>query len=116
MSIARGLAFCSLALGAFAQQNIPHLEKHGTVCQLTVDGKPFLILGGELLNSSSSSIGYMQPIWPKMAAMHLNTAVTPVAWETIEPLEGKFDFTVVDGLISGAREHDLRLVLLWSGS
>jgi Domain of unknown function (DUF5597)/Beta-galactosidase len=111
-----GMVVCSLALAAFAQQNIPHLEKRDKVTQLVVDGKPFLILGGELLNSSSSSISYMQPVWQKLAAMHLNTVVAPVAWETIEPQEGKFDFTVVDGLISGARDHDLRLVILWFGS
>ena len=107
---------CSLALGGFAQRNIPHLAKHGNVTQLVVDGKPFLILGGELLNSSSSSVSYMQPIWPKLVAMHLNAVVAPVAWETIEPQEGKFEFAVVDGLIAGAHEHDLRLVFLWFGS
>lgn len=108
--------FASLALGAFAQQNMPHLEKHGAVTQLVVDGKPFLILGGELLNSSSSSVSYMQPMWQKVAAVHLNALVAPVAWETVEPQEGKFDFTVVDGPISGVHEHDLRLVFLWFGS
>ena len=109
---AGGVVVCSLVLGAFAQQNIPHLAEHGNVTQLIVDGKAFLVLGGELLNSSSSSVSYMQPIWQKLAAMHLNTVVAAVAWETIEPQEGKFDFTVVDGPISGGHEHDLRLVIL----
>jgi hypothetical protein len=94
----------------------PHLEKRGAATQLIVDGKPFLILGGELHNSSSSSVAYMTPIWPRLAAMHLNTVLAPVAWETIEPEEGKFDFGVVDGLIRGARENNLRLVFLWFGS
>jgi hypothetical protein len=96
--------------------NIPHLEKRGMATQLVVDGHPFLILGGELHNSSSSSTEYMKPLWPRLAAMHLNTVLLPVAWETIEPEEGKFDFTVVDGLLQGARDNNLKLVVLWFGA
>lgn len=95
---------------------VPHLEKSGDATQLIVDGKPFLVLGGELHNSSSSSVEYMKPIWPRLAAMHLNTVLLPVAWETIEPEEGKFDFSCVDGLLEGARENNLRLVILWFGA
>src|SRR5437899_4536662 len=88
------VVWSTIAVGQ-TQQNTPHLQKRGNVTQLMVDGKPFLILGGELYNSSSSSPSYMQPIWPKLAALHLNTVVTPVSWELVEPQEGKFDFTVV---------------------
>ena len=95
---------------------LPHLEKSGSATQLIVDGKPFLVLGGELHNSSSSSIEYMKPVWPRLAAMHLNTVLLPVAWETIEPEEGRFDFSVVDGLLEGARANNLKLVILWFGA
>jgi beta-galactosidase GanA len=101
---------------AFAQQQLPHLRKQGTATQLVVDGAPFLILGGELGNSSASSLEYLRPIWPKLAALHLNTVVAPVYWDLTEPREGVFDFTLVDGLIRGARQHGMRLVLLWFGS
>ncbi len=101
----------------FAQQSAaPHLEKRGAATQLIVDGKPFLILGGELHNSSSSSLDYMKPIWPALAGMHLNTVVTPLSWELIEPSEGKYDFTLVDGLLDQARRQHLRIVFLWLAS
>jgi beta-galactosidase GanA len=99
-----------------APPGIPHLERHGAATQLVVDGRPFLVLGGEVHNSSSSSVEYMKPVWPRLAAMHLNTVVLPVAWETIEPQDGKFDFSCVDGLLEGARQNNLRLVVLWFGA
>ncbi len=95
---------------------IPHLEKHGTATQLIVDGKPFLMLAGELGNSSASSLEYMKPNWPKLEKMHLNTVLVPVYWELIEPSEGSFDFTLVDGAVRAAREHNLRVVFLWFGT
>jgi beta-galactosidase GanA len=108
----------AVAGGAAAQhaKPLPELRSDGAARQLIVDGAPFLILGGELANSSSSSVNYMRPIWPRLHAMHLNTVLTPVSWELIEPTEGRFDFRVVDGLLADARRNDLRLVLLWFGS
>ena len=102
--------------GLPASRPLPHLQERGRTTQLVVDGSPFLVLGGELRNSSASSLGYMEPLWTKLAALHLNTLLTPVSWELIEPEEGKFDFALVDGLIQRAREHQLRLILLWFGS
>jgi beta-galactosidase GanA len=105
------------ALICVAQQpSIPRLRKQGAATQLIVDGRPFLVLGGELGNSSSSSLEYMRHIWPKLAALNLNTVLVPVYWELIEPEEGKFDFTLVDGLIQEARNRGLRLVPLWFAS
>jgi beta-galactosidase GanA len=40
----------------------------------------------------------------------------PVAWEQIEPVEGKFDFSWVDTLVAQARQNNVRLVLLWFGA
>src|SRR5713101_3018467 len=58
----------------------------------------------------------MRTVWPKVVSFNLNTLLVPVYWELIEPSEGKFDFTVVDGLIHEARRHQLRLVPLWFAS
>jgi len=84
--------------------------------QLIVDGKPFLILGGELSNSSSASRAFMAPRWARLRAMHLNTVLMPVSWELIEPNEGKFDFDLVDGLLTDAHAAGLHIVILWFGS
>ncbi|HUO99647.1 MAG TPA: beta-galactosidase [Rhizomicrobium sp.] len=95
---------------------IPELvRQHGTT-QLIVDGKPFLMIGGELDNSSASSAAFLQPVWPRLVAMNFNTVLAPVTWELIEPQEGKFDFRSVDDLIGAARKHRLHLVPLWFGS
>ena len=110
------LLFLYEASGDAQQQRLPHLRKQGTATQLIVDDKPFLVLAGELGNSSSSGLEYMRPVWPKLATLKLNTVLIPVYWELIEPVEGKFDFTLVDGLIQDARKHNLRLVPLWFAS
>jgi beta-galactosidase GanA len=94
----------------------PALIAHGQATQLVVGGHPWLVLGGELGNSSASSADYMAPHWARLRAMHLNTVVTPVSWELIEPAEGRYDWTNVDSLIREARAHDLKLVLLWFGA
>jgi uncharacterized protein DUF5597/glycosyl hydrolase family 42 (putative beta-galactosidase) len=107
---------CSGLLASRAQSQTPHLQKQGTATQLIVDGKPFLVLGGELHNSSSSNLEYMRPIWQRMVDLNFNTVLAALTWETIEPAEGKFDFRLVDGLIEDARRHNLRLVFLWFGS
>jgi hypothetical protein len=58
---------CALALVARAQTKpaapaIPHLEKRGQAKQLIVDGKPFLVLGGELSNTVSSDTERMKVV------------------------------------------------------
>ena len=108
---------CALAAAAAYAQPLPHLEKRGQATQLMVDGKPFLMLAGELNNTISSDTETMRAVWPALAKRgHLNTVLTGVAWSWIEPEEGKYDFRFVDEAIKGAQQADLRLVLLWFGS
>ena len=115
LSIALVLAFV-VRSGATPIPSAPHLEKHGQAIQLMVQDQPFLALAGEVYNSSSSSREYMGGIWPRLAAMHINTVLTPVSWEQLEPKEGQFDFTLLDGLIADARLNHMHLILLWFAS
>ena len=112
-SIFTGVAVVFLSLWAEAQAR---LVREGGAVNLVVDGRPFLVLGGELGNSSASDMTYMAPFWDKFTAMHLNTILSPVYWELMEPAEGRFDFSLVDSMVSAAERHGLRLILLWFGS
>lgn len=95
---------------------VPRIAKKGDRQQLLVDGKSFLILGGELGNSSAGTAAQADEILPKLAKMQINTVLMPVAWEQIEPVEGEFKFQILDHWIEVARQQHMHLVLLWFGS
>jgi hypothetical protein len=107
------LAFTALpqALAVEAPQLV---QKDGRYA-LLVEGRPFLILGGQIHNSSAWPSELPQ-VWQSMAALHANTIEAPVYWEQFEPQPGHFDFTNVDAIVEGARAHNLHAVLLWFGT
>jgi hypothetical protein len=91
---------------------IPDLiEKNGRHT-LLVDGKSFFVLGGQAHNSSGWP-AMLPGVWHGAQRMRLNTLEVPVYWEQIEAAEGKFDFSIVDTLLTQARLHKVHLVLLW---
>lgn len=112
----RALAFAAAmaALPAAAQTSAPLpkiVAKDGRHA-LLVDGAPFLMLGAQA-NNASNYPSQLPKVWPVIAAMNANTLEMPVAWEQIEPEEGRFDFSFLDTLVAQARERHVRLVLLW---
>jgi Domain of unknown function (DUF5597)/Beta-galactosidase len=109
------LTICLLSI-LYSPAQIPHLEKQGTATRLVVEGKPFLLISGELHNSTAGGFEYMRPVWKRLAAKNLNSVIASVSWELIEPAEGRFDFALVDSVINGAREANLKLVLIWFAS
>ena len=96
--------------------DIPHFQRQGNTTRLIVDGQPFLALAGELNNDSATSLEYVRRLWPRIVQAKINTVLAGVSWNQVERQEGKFDFSVLDGVIQGARSHNLRLVLLWFAS
>ena len=94
---------------------LPQIVSRDGKHALMVDGAPFLILGAQT-NNSSNYPAMLPKVWPVIHQLHANTVEIPVAWEQIEPQEGRFDFSWVDTLLAQARQNDVRLVLLWFGT
>ncbi len=105
--------FC---VGFSRAQELAHVVQTGSRAQLLVGGKPFLIRGGELGNSSAGTAAQADSVLPRVAKLHVNTVLMPVAWEQMEPVEGSYDFSILDHWIDVAREQHLHLMLLWFGS
>lgn len=97
-------------------RNIPQLRKKDGVTQLIVDNEPMILLAGELHNSSGSNVEYFENALEKVVASNCNAVIAPVSWELLEPEEGCYDFSLVDGMLSTARKRGLRLVLIWFGT
>lgn len=122
-AIALGMTLCLSAFASVVQTGgamaaeapMPTLVNRDGKFALNVDGAPFFVLGAQA-NNSSNYAGALPKVWPAIKDMSANTLVMPVAWEQIEPTEGKFDFSFVDTLLEQARKNDVRVGLLWFGT
>jgi hypothetical protein len=117
-SFARLLAFVLFSFAALPSAlsvDAPRIVQKDGRYALFVEGRPYLVLGGQIHNSSAWPSELPQ-VWQSMAALHANTVEAPVYWEQLEAQEGHFDFTNVDQIIEGARAHQLHVVLLWFGT
>ena len=113
--IGLGMAAALAGSPAVAATDLPHIVAQNGRHALIVDGKPFLMLGAQV-NNSSNYAAALPKVWPTVDKLGANTIEVPVAWEQIEPTEGKFDFSFLDTLLKEARAHDKRLVILWFGT
>ena len=110
-----GAALLLLLPMSVSAADVPRMVTTGEHHALIVDGKPFLILGAQVHNSSNYP-SVLPKIWPVLRTLNASTVEAPVAWEQLEPTDGKFDFSWVDALLSQARSNDMRVVLLWFGA
>jgi len=98
-----------------SDSNLPKIVHNDGRYALLVDGAPYLMLGAQV-NNSSAWPAMLPKVWPAIEALHANTVEMPIYWEQFEPQPKRFDFSVVDTLLLQAREHGVRLVLLWFGT
>jgi hypothetical protein len=118
------LAACGVAVALQAQEQpqtpvkerpIPKIVKKDGRYAFMVDGAPFLMLGAQAHNSSGWP-NMLPKVWPAIEYLHANTLEIPIYWEQFEPKPGQFDYSVIDTIITQAREHHIRLDLLWFGT
>jgi hypothetical protein len=106
---------CAIPMLCAQGKPIPQLVQRDGKLRLMVDGKPFIVLGGQVGNFSAFP-DRMQQSWSTFKAMSLNTVEYPVYWNVIEPEEGKFDFSGFDKILLGLRSQGFRADILWFGS
>lgn len=100
---------------AQTKTEVPHLASRDGRHALIVDGEPFLVLGGQVNNSSNYPAPLSQ-VWGTLDRIGANTVEVPIAWQQLEPKEGTFDYSFLQTLLEQARAHDKRIVLLWFGA
>jgi len=106
----------AIALRAQVQERpIPRIVKKDGRFALFVDDAPYLMLGAQVHNSSTWP-NMLPKVWPAMEYLNVNTVEMPIYWEQFEPRQGQYDYTTIDTVLEQARQHQLRLVLLWFGT
>ena len=108
--------FTALLFSSVAVAQTSTLRNNGNAVQLMVDGKPFIVLGGELGNSSAACPEDIEANFAKLRKMGLNTVLVPAYWDLTEPVEGQFDFSLTDKVLEEARANDLKVIFLWFGA
>lgn len=110
------LLLSTLFLAASSLLAQPILIRKGNSAHIVTNGQPMLMIGGEMGNSSASTLEDVKSHFSYLHRLGLNTVLVPLTWELIEPVEGVFDMSSLNNILSQARNNDLKVVLLWFGA
>src|SRR5208283_1619998 len=110
------LAMPLAGIAQSASKPIASLDKTDGHYRFLVDGKPYLMLSGQVHNSATSNADDLRKALDVLVGWHANTAEVPIYWEAVEPQPGQFDFRSVDLAVLAARKRELHLVILWFGT
>ncbi len=80
------------------------------------NGKPVFVVGAQVHNSSGYAAKDLDRAFLALRQMDANTVEIPIAWETIEPQEGQFDFSSVRDIWRRVKDEGLYLIFLWFGT
>ncbi len=116
MKIKQICIFLLLGISTLTKAQLPYLQKSANATKMLVDGKPFIILGGELHNSTGTDKVALKEALKEAKSYNLNTVLAYAYWELIEPAEGKYNFELIDYLIMNAKQENLKVILVWFGS
>lgn len=94
---------------------LPRIVSENGNHNLIVDGKPFLMMGAQLWNSSAWPY-LTDQFWSQFRSLNANTLEVPVYWQNIEPQRGQYNFKELDDLVKHAQQEKIKLVLLWFAS
>lgn len=105
---------CIMPARLMAQPRLERLNEN--TARIIANGKPMLMIGGELGNSSASTPEDVKQTFAHLRKLGLNTVLAPVSWELIEPVEGQYDMSSLDAILNEARAQHLKVVVLWFGA
>lgn len=95
---------------------LPRLVHHETGYSFEIDGQRTVLLGGQIHNSSSSSIASIDASFAKVASLNYDFVISPISWKQFEPVEGKYDFSLLEHQLRVAEKLNLKIVMIWFGA
>ena len=97
-------------------KDIPELRMLNGQKVIYCDGQPFLLLGLQMDCDSCYDAETIAKLMRNAKKMGCTAVSLLLYWRLIEPKEGLYDFSILEHMLAGARDNDLKIVLVWFGT